>query len=105
MPGISRFEILGMIPSIHVNHAIAMRTTNIENVDALKLWHVQHLEPIGRQDLTRPARRLASGVRGIAPFVSHAIVQECARPWLQWHIGEFWIRRKLNTRARIRSRI
>ena len=83
MPVIGGREVLRVRAPVHVDGAERVRTTDVEDVDALRLGQLDELDAVGRQELAGRARRLAAACAARAR--SSADVVHRFRPRLERH--------------------
>src|SRR5687767_13584897 len=55
--------ILRMRPAIHIDHAHRVRSSDVDNENALQVLQFDYLHTVRCEKWSRPARRLASRVR------------------------------------------
>ena len=74
-----------MRTAVHVDGAVGVRAADVEDIDALQLGEVYELHAIRRQELTRDARRLATGVW--LELVLLPVVVDRTGPRLERHLS------------------
>src|SRR5438128_413968 len=76
--------ILGMRPSVHINHAECMGSANIHDVQPLQFGLIYKLDSVRREKLPRSAGRLAACMR--LELILPAISEYLQRPGLKWNL-------------------
>src|SRR5690349_4979820 len=89
MPVVAGLEILRVRPSIHIDRAIGMRTTDVEDVNQLLLGKLDELHSIRRDELPGSSRSLAPRMRLVAFKSLLAIIMQRPGPILERHVLNF----------------
>ena len=79
-------QILRMTPAIHVNGAVAVRSTGLEDDELLQLREIDKLSPIRGCDLPKASGRLAPRVG--FKLVGLAIIVDRPRPRLEGNLAQ-----------------
>src|SRR5262245_30805177 len=73
-----------MRAAVHVDRAVRVGTTDVEDEDALQLCELDHLDTVRRQELANTARRLAPRVR--LELVREAVFVHAFSPRLEGNL-------------------
>src|SRR6185436_16095702 len=81
---VGRIELLRVRTAVHIDGAIRVRSTDVEDEDALKIGELDKFDTVRRQELTQHARGFAPRVR--FELVGFTIGEDGLGPRLERHV-------------------